>query len=188
MLQKGWNLVGKNINRISRMTLDMLSYSRTSLPARQSCSLNDIANEVCNLMEDKARQLQIDLVRDLDSTLPRVTIDPDGIHSCLLNLVTNAIEAFPESISSGTITVSSRSEPEAGVYLEVKDTGRGMTKELQEQIFKYLYSTKGARGTGLGLAITQKIVSEHGGTVQVESQPNKGSCFTIILPKEVCTP
>jgi len=58
-----------------------------------------------------------------------------------------------------------------------------MTTELQEQIFEYLYSTKGARGTGLGLAITQKIIHEHGGTIKVESAPNEGSCFTIILPK-----
>ncbi len=63
-----------------------------------------------------------------------------------------------------------------------------MTKEFQEQIFKYLYSTKGARGTGLGLAITQKIVHEHDGSIQVESEPNKGSCFTITLPNEVRSP
>ena len=67
--------------------------------------------------------------------------------------------------------------------LRIEDTGKGMTQEHQEQIFKYLYSTKGARGTGLGLAITQKIVLEHGGTIQVESEPNKGSCFTVVLPK-----
>jgi signal transduction histidine kinase len=58
-----------------------------------------------------------------------------------------------------------------------------MTKELQRQVFEHLYSTKGARGTGLGLAITQKIVREHGGTIQLESEPNRGSCFTIFLPK-----
>jgi signal transduction histidine kinase len=100
-----------------------------------------------------------------------------------MNLVTNAIEAFPESGEGGLITVSSRDAGEAGVSLHVKDTGKGMPKELQEQVFKYLYSTKGARGTGLGLAITQKIIHEHGGTIEVESAPNEGSCFTITLPK-----
>ncbi len=183
LLRKGWNLVGKSINRISGMTLDMLSYARSSPPARQSCSLNDIVNQVCELMVEKVRERQIDLVRDLDFTLPPVSVDVEDIHSCLMNLVTNAIEAFPESSSGGLITVSSRDAGEAGVSLHVKDTGKGMTRELQEQIFKYLYSTKGARGTGLGLAITQKIVHEHGGTIEVESTPNKGSCFTIILPK-----
>ena len=183
LLRKGWNLVGKNINRISRMTLDMLSYARSSPPLRQSCSLNDIVNEVCELMEEKAKERQIQLIRDLDPSLPLVDVDAEGIHSCLLNLVTNAIEAFPETISGGQITVSSRDEAEMGVSLQVKDTGRGMTKELQEQVFEHLYSTKGARGTGLGLAITQKIVREHSGTIQLVSEPNKGSCFTILLPK-----
>jgi PAS domain S-box-containing protein len=183
LLRKGWNLVGKNINRISRMTLDMLSYARSSPPLRQSCFLNDIVNEVCELMEEKAKERQIQLIRDLDPSLPLVDIDAEGIHSCLLNLVTNAIEAFPETISGGQITVSSRDEAEMGVSLQVKDTGRGMTKELQEQVFEHLYSTKGARGTGLGLAITQKIVREHSGTIQLVSEPNKGSCFTILLPK-----
>jgi PAS domain S-box-containing protein len=183
LLRKGWNLVGNNINRISRMTLDMLSYARSSPPARQSCSLNEIVDQVCELMVEKARERQIDLVLDLDSTLPSVSVDVEDIHSCLMNLVTNAIEAFPESSKGGLITVSSRDAGEAGVSLHVKDTGKGMPKELQEQVFKYLYSTKGARGTGLGLAITQKIIHEHGGTIEVESAPNEGSCFTIILPK-----
>jgi PAS domain S-box-containing protein len=183
LLRKGWNLVGKNINRISLMTLDMLSYARSSPPVRQKCSLNDIVNEVCELMEEKAKERQIQLNCDLDPAVPLVKVDAEGIHSCLMNLVTNAIEAFPETSSGGQITVSSRNEAETGVSLQVKDTGRGMTKELQEQVFEYLYSTKGARGTGLGLAITQKIVREHGGTIQLESEPNKGSCFTIHLPK-----
>jgi len=183
LLRKGWNLVGNNINRISRMTLDMLSYARSSPPARQSCSLNEIVDQVCELMVEKARERQIDLVLDLDSTLPSVSVDVEDIHSCLMNLVTNAIEAFPESSKGGLITVSSRDAGEAGVSLHVKDTGKGMARELQEQVFKYLYSTKGARGTGLGLAITQKIIHEHGGTIEVESAPNEGSCFTIILPK-----
>ena len=188
LLSKGWNLVGKNISRISRMTLDMLSYARSSPLALQSCSLNEIVHQVCDLMEDKASQRRIDLVRELDPSLPLVTVEPEGIQSCLLNLVTNAIEAFPETGSGGKITVSSRCEPDVGVLLAVKDTGRGMSKELQEQMFEYLYSTKGARGTGLGLAITQKIVHEHGGTIWVESEPNKGSCFTITFPKEVHNP
>ena len=182
LLRKGWNLVGKNINRISRMTLDMLSYARSSPPVRQTCSLNEIIDQVCDLMVEKAREHQIDLVRDLDPSLPPVSVDAEDIHSCLVNLVTNAIEAFPESSTGGVITVSSRDAGEAGVRLHLKDTGKGMTRELQEQIFTYLYSTKGARGTGLGLAITQKIIHEHGGTIEVDSTPNEGSCFTIVLP------
>jgi signal transduction histidine kinase len=133
-------------------------------------------------MEEKARERRVTLMRDLDPSAPSVTADPEGIHTCLLNLVTNAIEAFPEAGAGGKITVASRNLGEAGIRLQVVDTGRGMGRELQEQIFKQFYSTKGSRGTGLGLAITQKIIREHGGTIQVESEPGKGSCFTILLP------
>ena len=68
--------------------------------------------------------------------------------------------------------------------MRVRDTGQGMSEEIKTQVFENLFTTKGARGTGLGLAITQKIVREHGGTIQAESEINKGSSFTIILPKE----
>jgi PAS domain S-box-containing protein len=182
LLNKGWSLVGRNINRISRLTLDMLSYARSSPPTRQSCSVNDIAAEVCELMEEKARERRVTLIRDLDPSTPPVSADPEGIHTCLLNLVTNAIEAFPEPGAGGEIIVASRNQGEAGIRLQVVDTGRGMNTELQEQIFKRFYSTKGSRGTGLGLAITRKIIHEHGGSIQVESEPGKGSCFTILLP------
>jgi signal transduction histidine kinase len=183
LLRKGWNLVGKNISRISRMTLEMLSLARTGPTARERCSPNDIVEDVFELMAEKAGQRQISLVLDLDPSLPQISLDPEGIHSCLMNLVTNAIEAFPETGAGGQITLSSKVLVDGGVSLQVKDTGKGMSKELQEQIFTYLYSTKGARGTGLGLAITQKILREHGGSIQVESEPNKGTCFTIILAK-----
>ena len=182
-LRKGWNLVRKNINRVSKMTKEMLSLASTTPPAFEVCSLNDIVEEVCELLAGEISRRGINLVFELDPLLPQVTVDPDGIHTCLLNLVTNAVEAFPEDSSGGQVTVSSRDEGEAGVHLEVRDTGEGMSEELLERVLENLFTTKGARGTGLGLAITQKIVHEHGGTIQVESEPKKGSSFTIILPE-----
>jgi PAS domain S-box-containing protein len=183
-LSKGWNLVRKNINRISKMTKEMLSLASTTPPAFELYALNDVVEEVCEQMMERANEKGISLVLELEPSLPRVTMDPEGIYTCILNLVTNAIEAFPETGSGGQIIVSSHDEAEAGVRLQVKDTGEGMSSELQERVFENLFSTKGARGTGLGLAITQKIVHEHAGTIQVESEPKKGSCFTIILPEE----
>ncbi len=182
-LRKGWNLVRKNINRVSKMTKEMLSLASTTPPAFEVCSLNDIVEEVCELLAGEISRRGINLVFELDPSLPQVTVDPDGIHTCLLNLVTNAVEAFPEDSSGGQVTVSSRDEGEAGVHLQVRDTGEGMSEELLERVLENLFTTKGARGTGLGLAITQKIVHEHGGTIQVESEPKKGSSFTIILPE-----
>jgi PAS domain S-box-containing protein len=182
-IRKGWDLVRKNINRISKMTKEMLSLASTTPPAFEVCSLNEIVEEVCELMAEEVKRRGIRMVLELDPSLTQVTVDPDGIHTCLLNLVTNAIEAFPADASGGQVTVSSRDEGGAGVHLQVRDTGQGMSAEIRERVLENLFTTKGARGTGLGLAITQKIVHEHGGTIQVESEPKKGSCFTIILPE-----
>jgi PAS domain S-box-containing protein len=182
-LRKGWDLVRRNIDRISKMTKEMLRLASTAPPDFVLCSLNDIAAEVCELMAEKANEKGIGLVLELEPSLPQVSVDPEGIHTCIQNLVTNAIEAFPNTISGGQITVSSSYREEFGVLLQVKDTGTGMTRGMQERLFKDLLTTKGARGTGLGLALTQKIVHEHDGSIRVESEPQKGSCFTITLPE-----
>jgi signal transduction histidine kinase len=165
------------------MTKEMLSLASTTPPAFEVCSLNDIVEEVCEPFVEEARKKGIRFALELDPSSPQVTVDPDGIHTCLLNLVTNAIEAFPEGGGGGQIIVSSRDLGEAGVHVQVRDTGEGMSEELRERVLENLFTTKGARGTGLGLAITQKIVHEHGGSIEVESEPDKGSCFTIILPE-----
>ena len=183
-LRKGWDLVRKNINRISKMTKEMLSLASTTPPAFESYSLNEIVEEVCELMRERADEMGISLVLELDQSLPLVMVDPEGIHTCLLNLVTNAIEAIPIAGSGGQVLVSSTHEAETGVCVQVRDTGEGMSKELKEQVFENLFTTKGARGTGLGLAITQKILSEHGAIIHVESEPGKGSSFTIVFPEE----
>jgi two-component system NtrC family sensor kinase len=183
MLRNGWGLVRKNMEQINKMTKEMLSLASTSPPAFELCALNDIAAEVCEHMRAVAEEKGIHLISNLEPALPPMTVDSEGIATCLTNLVTNAIEAFPEGSTGGEIVVSSREDPATGVRLQVKDTGGGMSKEMRKQIFESLVSTKGAQGTGLGLAITHKIVREHGGTIEVESELNKGSCFTIILPR-----
>jgi PAS domain S-box-containing protein len=185
LVAKGWKLVRKNVDRISKMTSDMLNYARTGPPVRKECSLNAIVNESLELITGKARERGIRLVRELDSALPLISVDPKGVHLCPLNLLTNAIEAIPETGQSGQIIVCTRDEGEDGVRLQVKDTGIGMSKEFQKEVFERLASTKGAKGTGLGLVTAQKIVHEHGGNIQVESEPQKGSCFTISLPGRV---
>jgi PAS domain S-box-containing protein len=183
-LHKGWNLVRRNINRISKMTKEMLSLASTTAPAFELYSLNEIVDQVRELMAEKAHEHGIGLVFELDPSLPQVLVDPEGIHTCLVNLVTNAIEAFPKPGSGGRVIVSTFETAEGGICVQVRDTGQGMSEEIREQVFENLFTTKGARGTGLGLAITQKIIHEHGGSIQVESEPNKGSSFAIILPEE----
>ncbi len=180
-VNKGWQTVSHNIARISKFSLDMLSYTRKTAPARVPVRLNEIIGETCLALAGQAAKKGVTLRQRLAPELPDVRGDPEGLHTCLLNLVTNAIEAIPENTPDGEVTV--RTEAGKGsVRLEVSDTGRGIGPELQAQIFKPLFSTKGARGTGLGLAITEKIIGEHGGSISVRSGLQKGTTFTATLP------
>ena len=109
-------------------------------------------------------------------------LDGKGIYRCILNLVTNALDACAGA--RGTVTISTRSvaDPD-GVEIVVTDTGCGIAEEDLPQVFRVFYSTKGSDGTGLGLAVTQKIVREHGGEIAVESRRGTGTSFTIRLPR-----
>jgi PAS domain S-box-containing protein len=181
-VKKGWHLVAKNIERVSRLTLDMLSYARNEMPRSDMVSLNSLANDICEAMIDPAKNSGILLERQLAPDLPMTLANAQGLHTCMLNLVTNALEAFPEDHAGARVVVRTQLTPKGRLVFEVTDNGRGMSQELQEAIFKPLFTTKGARGTGLGLAITQKIIQEHGGSIQVESESNRGSTFTMGLP------
>ncbi len=184
-LRKGWDIVQRNIAKLSDLTLDLLNYSKEREPEYEWCSPNRIAEDVCELMDCKARETQVELRKDLDPHLEEALLDPKGIHRCLLNLVSNAIGACAtdeEPHKDFVVTVTTKREPDQSVTLRVSDNGPGMDESVRKQLFSGLFSTKGSKGTGLGLLITQKVVQEHGGTIAVHSKPGKGSIFTIHLP------
>jgi two-component system NtrC family sensor kinase len=186
-LRTGWDMVERNIDKVSDLVLDLLSYSKEREPEYEEYDPNIIADEVCDLMESKATEYDIKLIRDVDKEIGKVYIDPKGIHRCLLNLVSNAIDACIFDSNTGKdfqVKITTLRGKEDGVVFEVIDNGCGMDEEVRSRIFTEFFSTKGARGTGLGLLVTQKIVEEHGGTMDIESNPGKGTRFTIRLPQK----
>jgi signal transduction histidine kinase len=167
--------------------LDLLHYSKECKPELEECDPNAIADEVCELMTRKAEESGIEIVRDFDATIGKVSLDPKGIHRCLLNLVCNAIDAcMPEQgeEKGNPVRVTTKRESDGAVTFQVSDKGCGMSDAVQEKILTGFFSTKGAKGTGLGLLTTQKIVQEHGGTICVDSALGKGSTLTIRVPRE----
>ncbi|MGD9818861.1 MAG: nitrogen regulation protein NR(II), partial [Desulfomonilaceae bacterium] len=189
LLDRGWRMVQNNIVRISNLVKDLLNYSKERNPEYQPVDPNQLAEEVCNLFEIKAREKGITIVRDFDSrlgTVVQVFLDQRGIHTCLSNLVSNAIDACESDSSKEkhSIIVKTSEDAEDGLILEVSDDGMGMTDETKRKLFSSFYSTKGSRGTGLGLLVTSKIVSEHGGQMFFESELGKGSRFIIKLPSK----
>ena len=184
LLPKGWNMVERNVAKISELVTNMLLYSKPREPEYMRCSPNDIAQEVYDLMEQRASQSKIKLVKDFDPSVNECFLDANGIHRSLLNVVSNAMDSCildPEEDKTWSIVIRTRRE-ENGVRFEIEDNGAGMTNEVKEKLFERFFTTKGSKGTGLGLLVTRKIIDEHGGSISCESIPGKGTTFTIHLP------
>jgi signal transduction histidine kinase len=182
---QGWDMIRDNVEKIKDLSLDLLKYSRPEDLRLQDCDPNKPAREVLDLMQAKARKMEIELVQDLADHLSPVQMDPDEIHRCLLNLVTNAVEAFEEETEpqgARQIKMSTSAQPGWGVVYQVTDTGPGMTDQTLGNLFTRFFTTKGGRGTGLGLMLTKRIVEAHGGEIEAESKPGQGATFTIRLP------
>ena len=177
---RGWGIVRRNERKISELVLDMLNYSGANEPLREPCNIDRLVEDIAEpLAEEAAKEVRVE--RDLAPDLPTAYLDPRAIHRCLLNLVSNAIDAVPET--GGLVRLVSRFDPaERTVRLSVSDNGCGIDPELLPTIFDVFASTKGARGTGLGLAVVKKLVEEHGGRVEAQSTPGQGSTFTLVLP------
>jgi two-component system NtrC family sensor kinase len=107
-----------------------------------------------------------------------IAADPDLLHRALSNLVLNAMDAMPQG---GNLTLRTRQEGDFS-YVEVSDTGTGLTPEECERLFTPYYTSK-PHGTGLGLAIVQSVISDHGGRISVRSESERGTTFVIELPR-----
>jgi len=187
-VRRGWNIVNKNQNKIYNLVMDMLTFSKEREPAFETCDLNHVVSEVVELMEPRAGEIAVKLEFVADETLPKIAIDPEGIHRAVLNIVSNALDAT-EQKEGGRVEVRTQFDPaQAAVQVRVLDNGVGIPAEELSQIFALFSSTKGARGTGIGLPVSDKIVAEHGGRIRVRSQPGEGTEFIIELPARSDSP
>jgi two-component system NtrC family sensor kinase len=184
-IKDGWAMIERNVGRISELVLDLLAYSKERKPEPENCFPNEIAEEVCALMDGPASEHDIEIIRKADPRIGEAFMDPRVIHRSLLNLVSNAIDAciFDSTTKKGwRVTVKTAMEKDHMIRFQVADNGVGMDDKTKENLFAAPFSTKGERGTGLGLLVTEKIVKESGGVINVTSELGKGTSFTIRLP------
>jgi len=184
-LKKGWEMVKRNVGRTSNLVMDLLSYSKEREPEYEVCKPNEIANDVCELLKDKARENQVEIIKEFDDSIGDVSMDPNTIHEVLLNLMSNAVDAclFDENISKNwQVGLKTTKEEGKVIKFEVSDNGAGMDEDVFKKLFTSFFSTKGHRGTGLGLMVTRKLIEEHEGTIDVNSQLGKGTTLTFRLP------
>lgn len=184
-VKKGWEMVERNVDRLSAMIMDMLYYAKDRPPRQLPVSLSAVAREVVDLYLPRAGQFSVKLEADLWEDA-NVLGEPKDIHALLANLIGNGLDACLSDPTEGKPhRVALRVFREANeAVIEVADTGLGMDAETSSKLFTMFFSTKGAFGTGLGLMVCRKVATEHGGSIAVKSAPGEGSTFVVRLPLE----
>lgn len=181
---RGLNMLRRNIERITTLVKGFLDFSRKRSPKLKPTDPNELGREIYELYREAAKQKGIDLFLEVKKETAAADIDPEDIHTCLANLVSNAIDACQISGKAACTVTLRVDETEDSLIFEVLDTGCGMDGEIQGKVFTNFFTTKGLGGNGLGLLVTNKIVKEHGGRIKVDSKEGQGSAFRIELPRE----
>lgn len=183
MISQGWEMLERNFEKTTTLVKDFLSFSKGRLPEVEMVDPNEIVIEIVQLYKEIAKKAGVNLLVELSHDLEKAPLDPKGLHTCLTNLVSNAIDACQMS-ENGDCFVKIRTREENGIiYFEVIDSGCGISYDIKKKIFTTFFTTKGGEGTGLGLLTTRKIVQEHGGKITVRSEANEGARFTIEFPR-----
>ena len=181
-LREGWRMLHGSVQRIERLTLDMLYYVKERVPKREPTDLNELIEEVVELMREAAANRDVGLAAELDMEIGKQVLDRTAIYGAILDLVSNAIDACAESESGNLVSLTSEATGD-GIAVTVADNGIGMSDQVRSNLFVRFFSTKGGQGTGLGLPVVKKVVEEHGGTVEVESKLGQGTAFHLRFPK-----
>ncbi len=181
-LQEYLSLIRSEAFRCKSITTGLLDFSRTRTAQHVLLDLSDVINSTAKLLVHQQRGGKIDLRIETADNLPLVLGDPGQLQQAIITLATNAVDAMQ---AGGVLTISSRSEGK-NLLLEVSDTGVGIPPENIAKIFEPFFTTKEVgQGTGLGLAVCYGILTEHGGSLDVQSAPEAGTTFTITLPAAI---
>jgi signal transduction histidine kinase len=177
-------LVEREVERLERIVTEFLAFARPAEPQPATIMADIPLREVQSLLSPQLERADIGLVRDASERL-RIRVDPAQLKQVLINLVQNAADSIGRG---GTIALrvrSGRKQLSNGetdvVILEVADTGKGIAPEVEKRLFDPFFTTKD-NGTGLGLSIAARIVELNGGTLEYETQVNRGSTFGVVFP------
>jgi two-component system NtrC family sensor kinase len=182
VVEKGWDIVRRNQNKIASLVMDMLSFSKEREPNPVPSDLIALIDDVVETVRQRAEESGATIRWDRPADLPRVMVDPEGLSRAVLNVVTNALDAVEGRPEAAVTITADVDEPAGSARVTVADNGAGMPPEALGRIFNLFVSTKGARGTGLGLTVSRKILREHGGDIQATSEEGVGSRFVLEFP------
>jgi len=177
-------VIRHEIDRLEHLVSDFLQFARPTEPVLQTIPVENLLRDVHDLLQSDLAGKSVELKLDLITKEP-VRVDPNKIRQVLINFVQNGAESME---AGGTVTLRSRMDKQVlsgrhvnAVVIDVADTGKGIPPEVQKRLFDPFFTTK-EEGTGLGLPIAARIIEKHGGVIQYQTHPNRGTTFSIVLP------
>jgi PAS domain S-box-containing protein len=184
-VDKGWEMVQRNMSRIRSMVLDILYYAKDREPDWESISAVEVMEEASAMMESRARERGVELRKGYDRNAGIFEGDKKAIHSLLVNLLENSLDAcrVDKKKDSHAVSVGLKGFPDHVEFM-VEDNGIGMDQETREKAFSLFFSSKGSGGTGLGLFISNKIALAHGGSIGLDSEIGRGTRITVSIPRQ----
>jgi PAS domain S-box-containing protein len=184
-VRQGWEMVQRNVERIRSMVLDILYYAKD-----RDLEVNDIdavalATDIVESAQKRATDLGVALTLEVSDDASAVPGDAKAVRAMLVNILENSLDACrADTYKSDHAVRFAVRRTEQWMEFEIEDNGIGMDRETREKIFSLFFSSKGISGTGLGLFISNKIADKHGGRIDVESEPGRGTRFVVRLPLE----
>ena len=179
--------IGDAADRCVRIVRNFLALARQRPPERTEVSIPHVIQSAIELLAYELRTEGIEVALDVDTAVPTLWADPHQLHQVLVNLIANAQQAMRRGPQPRRLAISAHHDAARGmVGLTVADTGPGIPPDVRNRIFEPFFTTKPpGEGTGLGLSLCRGIIEEHGGTIDVDSEPGHGTRFTIELPVAV---
>ena len=170
----------RETKRCAGIVKGLLEFARCSTPQKNLCCVNEISDKALALIEHQLLFKDVTVVREYADDLPELLLDPDQFEQVLVNMFLNAGQAMRgEGVLKVTSLVDRR---QACILVKISDNGCGIPEANLAKIFDPFFSTKENKGTGLGLSVSYGIIEEHGGGIDVQSEPGQGTTFTIRLP------
>jgi signal transduction histidine kinase len=181
------DIIVEEVDRLNKIVSQFLDYARPYRGDQSPLDVNDVVRKTIYLIEKERSGSKVEIVMNLHEGLPPVRADAQQLRQVFLNLTINAFDAMPQGgrlqVSTGLRRSTRRGASAAFLEIRFRDDGIGIPPADQRNLFIPFFTTK-EKGTGLGLPISQRIIENHGGTIEVRSQPGSGSTFTVLLPVE----
>ena len=179
-VQENLGLIIGETTRCADIVRGLLEFSRQTSAEKRTGDINQLVRDTLLLVKSNILASKVEVRQDLAQGLPAVLVDVNKMKQVFTNIILNALDAMPEG---GTLAISTRlGEDGSRIEIGFRDTGVGIAPDVIGRIFDPFFTTKGVSGTGLGLSISYGIVEQHGGRIDVESEPGNGTNIIVKLP------